>query len=163
MAVSNVRCLAEGGSQCLLNYESSKSHTISIRSTDNGKPALYKDFTLTIAVDDINDQPRNLQLSGYTLREDRPVGTVIGTLSCSDEDKGQKLTYTLSDNAGGRFGISKGNQVVRKNSSGIDYETAKSYKITVVVKDSGKPALSVCCHSVYNVGHWLIPITFSVV
>ena len=155
MAVSNVRCLAEGGSQCLLNYESSKSHLIVIRSTDNGKPALYKDFTLTIAVDDINDRPRNLQLSGYTLREDRPVGTVIGTLSCSDEDKGQKLlTYTLSDNAGGRFGISKGNQVVQKNSSGIDYETAKSYKITVVVKDSGKPALSVCCHSVYIM--WVI-------
>jgi hypothetical protein len=142
VAVSNARCLAEGGSQCQLNYESSKSHAIVIRSTDNGNPALSKDFTLTITVEDINDPPRNLQLSGYTLREDGPVGTVIGALSSSDEDRGQKLTYTLSDNAGGRFDISKGNRVVRKSSSGIDYETTKSYKITAVVKDSGKPALS---------------------
>lgn len=143
MAVSNSRCLAEGGSKCVLNYESSTSHVIVVRSTDNGKPSLYKDFTLTILVGDINDRPRNLQLSGYTLREDKPAGTIVGTLSCLDEDKGQTLTYTLSDDAGGRFDISKGNQVVHKSSSGIDYETATSYKITVVVTDSGKPTLKV--------------------
>ena len=144
--------MAEGGRQCLLNYEASSSHNIVVRSTDNGKPQLYKDFTLTITVGDVNDQPRNLHLSGYTLREDKPAGTVIGTLSSTDEDRGQTLTYTLTDNAGGRFEISKGNQVVRKASSGIDYETTHSYKLTVVVTDSGKPTLKVCCLSVRKSG-----------
>ncbi|XP_062505201.1 protocadherin Fat 4-like isoform X3 [Corticium candelabrum] len=164
VAVTNSRCLAEGGRQCLLNYEASSSHNIVVRSTDNGKPQLYKDFTLTITVGDVNDQPRNLYLSGYTLQEDKPAGTVIGKLSSTDEDWGQTLTYTLTDNATGRFAISKTNQVVRKTSSGIDYETTSSYKITVVVTDSGKPPLKlskVFTIEVLNVNEAPVSIDFT--
>ena len=135
--------LSEGGSQCVLNYEASKSHKIVVRSTDNGIPARSKDVTLTIRLRDVNDKPRNLKLSGYKLYENSNVGTVVGTLSSTDEDGGQKLSYTLSNDAGGRFAISKGNQVVRKSSTGLDYETTRSYKVTAVVQDNGNPRMTV--------------------
>jgi len=59
---------------------------------------------------------------------------VIGTLSATD-DPGDTLTYSLIDNAGGRFTI-EDNQVKVANGSLLDFETTRSHEITVQVKDS---------------------------
>ena len=90
----------------------------------------------------MNDRPRNLRLSENTLKENSATGTVIGALSASDEHSMQSLTYTLTDNAGGRFSIRRGNRVVLARRRRIDYETATSHMIRALVKDSGSPSLS---------------------
>ena len=123
------------------NYETKRTHTIVVRSSDNGSPPKYVDKSFTIYVRDMCDRPTNLALSGYKLKENAPVNTKIGTLSASDEDGGQ-LTYTITDSAGGRFAIRNKNVVVRGSSGLIDYETTTRYVIVVQVKDSCKPAMT---------------------
>lgn len=80
VALSNAKCLADGYSACVYNYESTKLNkfTIVVRTTDNGSPPLYRDSSLTIDITDVNDKPRSLQLSGYTIKEGAAVGTQVG-------------------------------------------------------------------------------------
>ncbi|XP_065840080.1 protocadherin Fat 4-like isoform X2 [Oscarella lobularis] len=164
VAVSNSRCLSYGGSYCSLNYEAKTSHYIGVRSRDSGTPSKYINRYLYVYLRNVNDRPRNLRLSGRTLQENATIGTVVGTLTASDEDFVQSLTYSLTNNAGGRFSISSGNKVVLATRSGIDYETATSHLITVLVKDSGSPSLSLSSSfSIYisNVNEPPGMITFS--
>ena len=141
MNVDNSKCLASGGSSCLLNYEKTSSYDLLIRSTDSGNPSRSTDFTVTIKVRDVNDKPRSLTITDYTVKENALSGTTIATVSATDEDAGQSITYSLSTNPGNLFAI-KGNKLITDSSS-IDYEADKSYKIVIVAKDGGTPSQSV--------------------
>ena len=141
VAKSNKNCLLNGGSQCLLNYESNSSYTIRVRSTDSGSPSQSVNSSFQIALNDINDQPRGLKLSNYKVTENAPVNFKIGTFSASDEDRGQKLSFSLVDDDSGRFSLdSKGNLYKAKST---DYETSKVHYIVAKVSDNGKPSFSV--------------------
>ena len=89
MAVSNSDCLRLGGTHCSLNFESMKSHVIQIRTTDDGSPPLSFTKNLTIYLKDVNDRPRDIRLSNYTVPETAPVNHVIGKFTVSDEDNGK--------------------------------------------------------------------------
>ena len=78
VALSRTKCLSDGYAACVYNYEKTPSIPFIVRSTDNGSPPQYRDCTLSVALTDINDQPRNLRLNGYTLKEGAPIGTRIG-------------------------------------------------------------------------------------
>ena len=99
---SNVKCLALGGVQCVLNYEATRFFTLTVRVRDSGTPPLSRDFNVNVTLKDINDRPRHLQLSNYKIHENLRIGTVIGTISGRDEDIHQYLSFTLIDNDGGR-------------------------------------------------------------
>ena len=121
VAVSNTLCLAEGGAYCLLNYEKKIKTNVTIRSSDNGSPSLYNDQSFAIHLRDVNDGPRNLNLSGnHTVKENSPMGTLVGTFSALDEDSGQTLSCTLLESGGGKFGIQNGNWLIVKCT--VDYE-----------------------------------------
>src|SRR5262249_43033381 len=62
--------------------------------------------------------PSNISLSGNSVKENSPAGTVIGTLTASDPDAGDSSTFALVDNAGGRFAIS-GNKLVVASGAAI--------------------------------------------
>ncbi|NDC59746.1 MAG: hypothetical protein EBZ50_13175, partial [Alphaproteobacteria bacterium] len=64
-------------------------------------------------------------------------GAVVGKLNVIDSDAGERFTYSLSDNADGRFGINSVGQIIVLDGSRIDFETAKVHSITVRVLDSG--------------------------
>ena len=140
VAASNVKCLALGGDECLLNYETAQRHTIKVRVTDSGSPALSIDVTLTIKVTDANDKPRALDLSSNDVHENEPVGTRVGTLTARDEDASQKLSFTLLDDDNGMFKI-VGNEL--QKASAANYETAKSHSVTVEARDNGNPSMKV--------------------
>jgi Ca2+-binding RTX toxin-like protein len=53
-----------------------------------------------------------------------------------DSDLNDTFTFTLTDNAGGRFKIEGGKLLVADGSK-LDFETAKSHQIKVQVKDAG--------------------------
>ncbi|XP_028399274.1 protocadherin Fat 4-like [Dendronephthya gigantea] len=137
VAISNSNCLAKGGDFCKLNYEAKPSHQITVRSADNGNPVLSINATFTINLIDVNDQPRELSLSGNTVKETAKIGTVIGRFSANNEDSGQHLTYTLSDNDQGRFAVSSDGILTKVLAT--DYETNTNHFITAVVKDDGTP------------------------
>ncbi|XP_028399271.1 protocadherin Fat 4-like [Dendronephthya gigantea] len=137
VAISNGNCLAKGGDFCKLNYEANPSHQITVRSADNGNPVLSINATFTINLTDVNDQPRELSLSGNTVNETAKIGTVIGRFSAQNEDSGQHLTYTLSDDDQGRFAVSSDGILTKVLAT--DYETNTTHFITAVVKDDGTP------------------------
>ena len=64
--------------------------------------------------------------------EDAVVGTAVGLTACaSDADAtNNTITYTLDDDAGGRFAIDANTGVVTV-AGGLDYETATSHDVTV--------------------------------
>ena len=141
VAKSNKNCLLNGGSQCSLNYESISSYTIKIRSVDSGSPSQSVDASFNITLNDVNDQPRGLKLSNYKVTENAPLNTVVGNLSASDEDKGQKLSFSLVDDDSGKFALD-GNAGLYKAKT-TDYETSTVHHVVAKVTDNGQPALSV--------------------
>ena len=78
VAISNKQCLSQGDSSCLLNYEKQKNHIIRVKTTDNGSPQLSYEKNFRIDVRDINDIPRDLQLSNNQVKEDAKISTLIG-------------------------------------------------------------------------------------
>ena len=67
-----------------------------------------------------------------TVAEDAIVGTAVGvTASASDADAtNNTITYSLDDDAGGRFAIDANTGVVTVNGA-LDYETDTSHNVTV--------------------------------
>jgi len=83
----------------------------------------------------VNTAPTDLTLSANAIAEDTSVGTVIGELSATDVD-GDTLTYTLDDDADGRFELVTENGVTKVVLSGtLDYETAAAHEVSVSVTD----------------------------
>jgi Ca2+-binding RTX toxin-like protein len=90
------------------------------------------------AADILNDAPDDIGLTNTTIAEGAADGTLVGILSSSDADAplGDTATYTLEDDAGGRFVI-VGNEIRVADGSLLDYETSTTHQITVRVTDAG--------------------------
>jgi Ca2+-binding RTX toxin-like protein len=89
--------------------------------------------TVTVVV---NAPPTGITGS-FSVNENSGTDTVVGTLVGSDPD-GDALTYTIQNDAGGRFKV-VGNQVKVANggSSNLNYEAQSSWPITVRATDTG--------------------------
>ncbi|WP_264478381.1 cadherin domain-containing protein [Microvirga rosea] len=122
-----------------LDYEASASHDIWVRVTDSRGGETLKKFI--IKVDDVdesdlppgNHAPSMVMLNGVEVKENAETGTVVGYLGAFDPD-GDPLTFTLLDNADGRFKI-ENNRVVVADGTKLDYETAHEHPIRVQVSD----------------------------
>ena len=83
----------------------------------------------------MNDPPTDLSLAGSSVKENAANGTVVGLLSAVRSRRGRHHTFTLVNNAGGRFGIS-GNQLVVANGALLNFEAATSHSVTVRATDA---------------------------
>lgn len=91
--------------------------------------------TLGYVVDAVNDAPTDITVSGGSVAENSANGTVVGVFAGVDPDGGS-LTYSLVDNAGGRFAINATTGVLTVASTVLlDFEAASSHQITVAVSD----------------------------
>ncbi|HLM39886.1 MAG TPA: Calx-beta domain-containing protein, partial [Microvirga sp.] len=88
-----------------------------------------------VILDDENDAPTNIVLAGSSVMELSGTGAVVGTLSAQDPDDQAGFTYTLLDNAGGRFRLN-GSQLLVDNGFMLDFEQAASHVVKVRVADS---------------------------
>ena len=61
-------------------------------------------------------------------------GAVVGTVTASDVDS-NTLTYTLTNNAGGRFAINSNGEITVADGNLLNYESATSHTVTVQVSD----------------------------
>jgi immune inhibitor A len=82
--------------------------------------------------------PTNLSISGGSVEENQPSGTVVGTLSTTDPNSGDTFTYSFAGGSGGAdngsFAID-GNKL--KTAAAFDYEAKNSYSIRVRGRDQG--------------------------
>jgi Ca2+-binding RTX toxin-like protein len=74
--------------------------------------------------------------SGRVYVFDLPFGESIGTLTASDPEPTETFTFSLIDDAGGRFAV-QGDQLVVAAATLLDFETASSHDVIVRVTDSG--------------------------
>ncbi len=153
VALSNNSCLTRGGDSCLLNYEQSKIQTIMVRSQDNGLPPLSFEKEFTINLTDVNDRPRDLSLSSNRVPENATRGYLIGQLSATDEDAGQKLSFQLIDDDNGSFALNKDAFITKAKDT--DYENKKVHKISVQVSDNGSPVLMVSLPLIFDPSFWV--------
>jgi VCBS repeat-containing protein len=78
--------------------------------------------------------PHDVVLTGGTVDENLPAGTIVGTLSATDTP-GDTLTYALVDDAGGRFTVDPATGVVR-TAQAFNHEETASFTLKVKVTDS---------------------------
>ena len=108
--------------------------SVVVTATDGSGASATDSFTLTTA--NTNDGPDDLSMSGGSVNENASDGTVVGTASGSDVDVGDVLSYSLVDDAGGRFAIdSATGEITVADGSLLDHEAAASHDVVVQVTD----------------------------
>lgn len=122
-------------SSAVLNRESISSFTLTVQASDG---TLTDTATITINLNDVDefDVGAITDTNGgiNSVNENATAGTLVGiTASASDADATiNTITYSLTDNAGGRFQIDGSTGVVTVlNGALLDYESATSHNITV--------------------------------
>lgn len=121
----------------LFDFDSGlKSFDISITAVSNapGDPTDVTPADFTVNVVD-NVAPTDIALSNVSIVEKAVAGTEVGTLSAIDPNLDDSFTFTLTNDAEGRFEIVAGKLVV-KDGSKLDYLTASSHQIDVEVTDA---------------------------
>ncbi|WP_342533716.1 InlB B-repeat-containing protein [Lysinibacillus sp. FSL K6-0057] len=118
----------------IFDYETKDNYSVRIKVSDSTNNLYEKAFTISIS--DVNEAPTDISLSPTSIAENQPSGTKVGTLSTTDADVGETLTYSLvvgtGDTDNSSF-IIVGDEL-RTNSS-FDYETKNSYSVRIRVTD----------------------------
>ncbi len=132
-AVTGVVTVADGSR---LDFEDAASHDIVFRVIDSAGNAYDEQATIELA--DLNETPTALSLEGGFVAENAANGTVIGSASATDPDAGESFTWSLADDAGGRFAIDAVTGAITvADGSRLDFEAAARHEVTVRVTDSG--------------------------
>ena len=100
-------------------------------STDQGGLPVSEPFT--IQVTDENDAPTAISLEVNSINENS-AGAVVGTLSGTDPDSGDVLTFSIED-VGSPFEV-VGNLLKLKDGATLDFEDAASVLVTVTATDT---------------------------
>ncbi|MFO0892674.1 MAG: cadherin domain-containing protein [Isosphaeraceae bacterium] len=123
-------------SPAALRYSAHPSFSLAVRATDDGSPALSGTAVVTINLTEVKLGPTEIHVSGSSIAENRPVGTVIGRLSAVDTLASRRFTYRLVPGPGGDdnscFAIVGQFLTARKR---FDYETRNRYSVRVRVTD----------------------------
>ncbi len=120
------------------DHEAKSIYRFRIVCRDQG--GLSVESTFSIGINDTNDAPTEMELSGVTIAEGTGAGRLIGSLTGRDPDAGSTLTWSLP---AGQFDNSKfrivGNQI--RTSAALDFETDPSHTIIVQARDNGSLTL----------------------
>ena len=114
------------------NGEDYSSFTFQARDSSGNVSGTH---TLTLNVEAINDAPEFSDSSQASVSESASNGTLIKTFTATDAE-GNDFTFSLANNAGGRFRINPNGELRINNAALIDFEDASSHDITVKVTDS---------------------------
>jgi uncharacterized repeat protein (TIGR01451 family) len=111
------------------------AHLEDQRGSNAGAAYLY---TLTLNRDPV------IEDQSLSIEENSPAGTVVGTLTASDPDSLQSLTFQIIDDPSeGAFALNPSSGVLTVLDAGkLDYETVTNFVLTVQVTDNGVPPRS---------------------
>jgi hypothetical protein len=128
-----------------LNYEKQTEINVTVRSTDDGSPPLFREETYLITVNDVNEQPSNITVSNLEVEENSPIGSVVGVVSVDDPDnhgpKGvwQSHWCTLIDDARGLFVVERNTSILKVAVSDLNYEMNTTLNVVIRCTDFGTP------------------------
>lgn len=119
----------------VLNFEDAQSHTIRVKVTDAAGASFERQ--MTVAVNDVPEAPTSILAPTLRVFENAANGTAIGTFTATDPDTpASGLTFSLADNAGGRFAISATGKLTVAAGSLLNFEASKKHSVTVKVTDA---------------------------
>ncbi|MEZ6122872.1 MAG: cadherin domain-containing protein [Planctomycetaceae bacterium] len=123
-------------SSALLDFETVSSLLLTVQVQDAGGLTDFQ--TISIAVNDLNEAPISLQLSGGVVGENSANGTVVGQVTGTDLDAGDSLTYRLLDSAGGRFATDASTGIITvADGTRLNFEAVSVHSIVVETADAG--------------------------
>ena len=132
---SGVVTVASGAS---IDYETATSHNIEVKATSSDGTTSTKAFGIEVL--DINEISSISDSDGSAneVAENAAEGTTVGiTAYASDDDAGDTVSYSLTDDANDLFTINSSSGVVTvATGASIDYETATSHNIEVKATSS---------------------------
>jgi hypothetical protein len=96
--------------------------------------------TVTITVTSVNDAPK-LTSATFSIPENSPNGTAVGTVHATDNDAADSKTFTIvAGNTGGAFAINGSTGALTvANTTALNYEATPTFSLTVRVTDNGVP------------------------
>ncbi|KAK0142146.1 Protocadherin Fat 4 [Merluccius polli] len=124
-----------------LDRETQEKYLLLVTATDSGSPALSGTATVTVVVEDENDNIPLFSSSSFhtSIPEDAPTGSDLLLVSCTDADVGLNgvISYSLSG-GDGQFSVNPSTgQII--SSSLLDREARSTYQLLVVATDGGEP------------------------
>ena len=135
-ALSGIVTVADAS---LLNYESATTHSITVEVTDGTTP---KTKTFSIAVTNVAPStPTDANAADNEIAEGSANGSTVGITASASDPNGGAVTYSLSNDAGGRFAIDGSTGVVTlADASLISQADAANHTITVRAADAAYAA-----------------------
>lgn len=119
-----------------LDFEVTTSFTLTVEVEDLA--GLTDRQLITVNLNDVNETPVALHLIGRSVAENSANGAVVGTVTGTDFDAGDILTYSLMDSAAGRFAVdSTSGLITVTHGALLNFEAASSHNIIVRTTDSG--------------------------
>ncbi len=120
-----------------IDHEAEPVITIDVTATDSGSKSVTKSFNISVA--DINEAPSapaDSDTSANTVLENAVIGVAVGIDAASiDPDVADLVTYSLTDDAGGRFSIDPATGIVTV-AAALDYESTTQHSIIIRATDT---------------------------
>ena len=122
-----------------LDYEVIQQYVLTVTVSDG---QMSDSSTLTVNVLDENDNaPVFITFGPFTIDEEEPQGTMVGTVVATDADSSNNGVVTYSSSPGGMFTITSTGQI--RTAQQLDREVlGSSLSFTVTATDNGTPSLS---------------------
>ncbi|OED41007.1 hypothetical protein ACH42_15130 [Endozoicomonas sp. (ex Bugula neritina AB1)] len=123
-----------------VNYFESNGHYQSLASSNDTSGYIIGDIAVnnSLSVSGFLDSEDGVAVSPFTTVEAGVDGASVGFVKAIDVD-GDVLTYTLTDDAGGRFVIdSSTGEITVADGSLLDFDAATSHSVTVQVSDGSE-------------------------
>jgi LPXTG-site transpeptidase (sortase) family protein len=120
----------------VFDYETKNSYSIRVRSTDSGGLFFEQQFTITVT--NVNEAP-TINPQFFSVAENSPNGTIVGTVLATDPDTGDTLTFAITaGNTGSTFAINPiSGQITVANNTLLDFGTNPSFSLTIQATDTG--------------------------
>ena len=131
----------------MLDYEADQSYTVRVVALDRGSPALSSTLTLSVIVQDTNDNQPEFEKEFYEIDVDEslPKDSQILSLNARDLDKGKngRLTYAITeaDDATEEYVGILPNSGILFLKQQLDREQVAGLAFSVRVLDHGTPQL----------------------
>lgn len=115
----------------ILDYETVTSYSLTVSVSDG---TVTVTTSLTISVNNKNDQPAFTNAPYSATVDENNAGASVCTVSASDEDTADTLSFILLGSGSGDFVLDSSTGVVTL-SRALDYELRSSYFLSVIVLD----------------------------
>lgn len=79
--------------ESILDFETKANYSIRVEVEDKGGLKFTRTFNISAV--DVNDAPTDIALTLQKVPENRPIGTLVGIMTSTDQDKDEQFTYTL--------------------------------------------------------------------